>query len=287
MPSNNMECCKLMKLLGNNGCLNCNHRDPSKLQFAAIDSHIDFMELPLLSTHEPFGTEVKCSACIRPDFSTSATIISIIATYQMFHSVVIFSQSLRDIEEALDCVPSEFRSIVVVTPSSVAKNSFCIYSKGSDKFMTASESGMIKFVKGVVGDMSLTMYLYPESVSYAYMFQGNTNSLWVTRCNNALRVIGNNGTRIMPMFYTEPNVTGVLYVNAGTPVTTVGGSGPGLQQRLYSITNSTLNAVSKGGMCYFCAYMQKCHDVLCGNASKHQNIVVKLSDNFRPDVNSV
>lgn len=276
-----------MKLLKSNGHLGCVHKDQSNSQFAAIDSHIDFMNLPMLSVDEPFGSYVECSACIKPEFSIEASVISIISTYRMFYNVIIFASNLRSVENAVDCIPNEFRNIVVVTPSSVSKGRFCVYSKNPDRYMTTSESDMIKFVKSILGDMSLTMYMCPEWMSYPYQFQDSKYALWITTCSSTLRMEGTGGSRAMPMFYTQPNTTNILYINVGTSITTVGGSDPGLQQKLYSITQSTLNAASKDGACYFCAYMQKCHDVLCKGSSSHQNIVVELSEEFRPNVDNL
>lgn len=281
-----MVCCKLMRLLKSNGHLSCVHRSQNSSQFAAIDSHIDFMELPTLSVNEPFGPCVECSACIKPEFSMEASIISIIATYQMFYNIVIFASSLRTVENSINCIPNERRNIVVVTPSSVSKSSFCIYSKNPDKYMTTSESGMIKFIKSITGDMSLSMYMCPEWMGYPCQFQDSQRALWVTTCNT-LRVEGTGGTRVTPMFYTQPTTTNVLYINTGAAVTAVNRSSLGLQQKLYSVTQSTLNAVSKSGACYFCAYMQKCHDVLCRKSNKCQGIEVELAEEFRPNVDNI
>lgn len=282
-----MSCCKLMKLLKSNDHGNCIHKELSNSQFAAIDSHIDFMELPMLSINEPFGSQVECHACIKPEFSLEASIISIIATYRMFYNIVIFVSSSNVVENVVNSIPNESRNMVIVAPSSVSRDSFRIYSKNPDRCITTSESDMIKFVKSILGDMSLTIYTCPEWMGYPCQFQSSKYALWITTCSSTLRMIGTGGTRIMPMFYSRPTVNSVLHVNAGTAITTVGGLGPGLQQKLYSVTGSTLNAVSKGGMCYFCAYMQKCHDVLCKGSSNCQEIVVDLCKDFIPNVDDI
>lgn len=283
-----MACCKLMALMEENHVGKCTiekSRNYKSTQFAAIDSHIENLRLPLVSHNDFCDTDNKMHACLNQEFSSSATLIAIIGAYSHVSNIVIFMDSTDTLIRVADII-SEFRSklmvgcTMTVRPSTLNKDEFVLKVHETSAECTVNESQMLSIASKFASESnSMIFYMNLGSVGYASVLNISNRTLWVSSTTDKLNMKGLNGMRLMPVFYDDTNNRFPYSINVGNALIDIGYDKDKLCQQLNSIKKSALNAATKNNRCYFCDFLERVHSFFCIDRHKI-SFSLKLTDEF-------
>lgn len=279
-----MVCCKLADFCNKNGVGTCSVK-ASCLQFAAIDSHIAYKELPAFRKSDFNASSSELTSCVNNNFSLCATVIALIGTYSNAGNIVLFASKTTLLDNTLRIL-SEYRLkmsagiTVLVSPADSNNGSFEISVYEKSLCITVTENKMLSFVNSLTKSaMSMVLYLYPGSVGYASFLQLSERSIWVSSVSERLNMTGTKGVKFIPMFYCKPTIENLLSINTGDAVIDIGSNVSEMQPLIDSMVSSAISAGTKDGKCYFCSYITNIHASLC-DQYKHEIFTEPLIGKF-------
>lgn len=264
--SHNCEITRLYKSLGINIYSACDI-DSSIRQYAAIDAHIDNLELPLIANHSFCGVEHRPRFCIDPSIALRSSILAIIGTYAKTSSLIFFTSLDNGMLAFLNIISNIKSQVCPGTVVSVCENkfekNFRVTSHDTGIAHTMNESDMIVLVTSLIDtSRSMTFYLDSDSDMYATYMHNSKSSMWVSKSSRSIQPMGTHGSEVMPMLYDIPSKNSILRLNAGQGQMKTQNFSI-LESQINATNSSIMSAVSKDNLCYCCAYMKKVHEVLC------------------------
>lgn len=286
--------CTIMKLLNDIGvdsCIDVHNRQSDPYQFAAVDAHIDHMELPLLDSTDMHAQSQKLfNGCILDDKIDCATMFAILGTYTNASNIIVFHDGTSGIDSLLNII-AEHR--IIYSPGVTIK--ICPVESDSKLFdITIYETGVsIRVTEGrmlsiasnlALNECSIICYLYPGSVGYANPITTSMKSIWITNGSDLLSVVGADGYKLMPKFYCVPSIECTYRLNTGAARIEFKRHVSVQQTQLNSTVMSLLNAVTKDKRCYYCQYMNRVHRQLCSKHLQNKVVVTKVEYNLPNDV---
>ncbi|KAL9122215.1 MAG: hypothetical protein Q9187_001232 [Circinaria calcarea] len=248
-------CCPLMGLYERLGIGECTERRATRqqknMQFAAINSYVENLELPLISTNDAQTRKGdRFKSCIKPDASDASTIIAFIGTYSMVRDIIVFdphgSTELATI--ALSQMRSSLGPGLTVSVKNLNDGNFDIKFYETNTNLTANESVMISLISEFVKkEGSITLYLSKESEVYASILQEDSKSMWSTSGSSGVSITGSRASRILPKFYAMPSSRSNVRINAGRAVVEIALPASETQGQVNTLTADILNATTKQG----------------------------------------
>lgn len=267
-----MSCCKLKELYIREHVGKCKvdkSYEYKRKQYAAIDSHISYRELPIISASNFCSEEAVANVCIKDDFTLEATILAIVGTYSNVGNLIFFIENDNKFKEVLSIV-SNFRLkysagiTMSIHRSSIQEGYFDITVHENNKRYSVSEDQMLSSVNDFSQrDKSMIFYLYPEAVGYSNAINTSSTSIWVSVLTGVLNMTGMNGSRLLPIFYTQPEDDKFLSINVGAPSINITTNVSQVKPQYETMVSKAISSVSKDGYCYYCAYLDSIHSHLC------------------------
>jgi len=267
-----MSCCKLRELFTNKrvgGCTVDKSFEKKRMQYTAIDAHIEHRELPVINLNGFCSDGTETNVCIKEDFTVTATILAIVGTYSNVGNLIFFIEEQDEIFDIIDVIAScrikySVGITVSIRRSAVQDGYFVLTIHETHRTLTIPEGQMLSTVNDLASkDKSMLFYMYDNAVGYSNIIHTSNNNIWVSVISNALNMSGMNGSRLMPVFYTEPSEGMVLSINTGIPTVNVNFNIDKIRPQYNSIISGAISSASKDGLCYYCAYLESIHSHLC------------------------
>ncbi len=241
-------------------------------QYAALDAHIDNLELPFIAKHTFCSVRRDLNFCIKSEHSLKLSILAIIGTYTQATNLLFFTSSDDNISEFLSTLSNMRLSIclgsIINIEANKADNTFKVISYNASVSQSLSESNMMKLVTDFIDrERSITFYLDSDLNGYATHLHNNKNSMWVSKSSGSIQLVGDHGSRIMPMLYMYPSKNDVLRLNVGRGQIETQNSST-IESQINAVISDIMSALSKDNLCYCCAYMKKIHSILCPHSTK-------------------
>jgi len=260
----------------------------NKSQYAAIDTYINNLELPLISDESLCASRSNSLFCIKHDDALKLSIIAIIGTYTNVNNIIFFTSDNRDMSLFLKSI-SNIRSRrypgSVISIHMVKQNdTFRITSYDTGISQVVCESNMISIASHLINNSkSMTFYLNPDSLFYSSYMHNNTDSIWISRISNSIQLAGDSGSEFMPILYDNICTDNVLRLNFGKGQVKTQRLNI-IESQIHAVNSSIMSAVSKDNLCYCCAYMKRIHSLLCESKSSNDiSFETELLTNFTED----
>ena len=265
----------------------CRYSSFTKGQFAAIDAFIAGMDVPYIdNTGMMSAFPSEFNACTHDYISLISTLILLISSYDKIRNVIVFDDNVTNstsLIQSIDAVRPDFSTGITCVVSCVKgdSNRYSINVTTSTRPMVVSGDDLISVVKQYMdADYTLTWIKSSGCIDLATALQRKPTDMWINdtgTATNSVALTGIDGTRLLPLMYTHPNMNNVASINFGAsrPEITLRSEDTAL--RINTVVQQFLNAGTKDKKCYFCAMMCSVHDNVCLAASK-----VKEQYDFQP-----
>lgn len=239
---------------------------PSTGQYAAIDAHIENLELPLITDKSFCGVLSNTTFCIKDNKSLQISILAIIGTYTKIGSIIFFIDNSIEIISFLNSIADirskRFPGAVVSVFLDKSTRYYNITDHNTRKTRVTDENGMVLTTTQLVGtDRSMTFYLSSDFSSYA-PFIHNNRSIWIYSQSFSAPLTGSISSEIMPILYMKSDTKNTLRLNIGKPYIETQKLNV-IQSQLDAVISSIISAMSKDNLCFCCAFMKRIHSVLC------------------------
>lgn len=256
----------------------------TRSQYAALDAHIEHIELPTISSETPCGAYSIPNHCIKPETALKLSVIALIGTYVNCTNLLFFVTECDQWIDFIKRISNVRRSRLAPTTTAIEKindHSYSIISFDTGRQQVVSENEMLSIAATLASSsMSLTLYLDSSFILYAARVQRSPVSVWAsTMCFNP-SAIGRTATRVMPLMFAEPHINHVLRINVGLLDISLSNEDR-LQNQIYATLTRVMSGVSKDGLCFCCAYLKRVHSIFCSRVEPSPYpLKIGLEDQF-------